>query len=142
MLHENRQMIEIMIQSAREMLPHAYAPYSRFHVAATLLAASGHMYRGCNIENAAFGPSVCAERTAFFQAICQGERDFQGIVILGGPDGIIQRPTPPCGVCRQVMIEFCDPKTFEIILPTVDGSYKIYTLEELQPLYFSHENIL
>ena len=96
-----------LVALAEDAMTRAYAPYSRFHVGAALLCADGAVYTGCNIENAAFGPSVCAERVAFFSAVRDGERDFVKIAVVGGPNGKIRSFTAPCGVCRQVMREFC-----------------------------------
>lgn len=96
-----------LVALAEAAMTRAYAPYSRFHVGAALLCANGTVYTGCNIENAAFGPSVCAERVAFFSAVRDGERDFVKIAVVGGPGGKIRTFTAPCGVCRQVMREFC-----------------------------------
>lgn len=128
-----------LIKTAYEAQENAYAPYSHFHVGAALLTTSGTIYTGCNIENAAFSPTNCAERTAFFKAISEGEREFQAIAIVGNSEGEQPSPTKftsPCGVCRQVMMEFCDPKTFQVILASTPEHYKIYTLEELLPLGF------
>ena len=130
---------EELVKLACEAMERAYAPYSRFLVGAALLTKSGKVYQGCNIENAAFGPSNCAERTAFFRAIYEEEREFSAIAIVGGLHGVIRGFTAPCGVCRQVMQEFCSPD-FEIHL--WDGSvYRTYTLGELLPLGFSSETI-
>ena len=112
----NKLPIPEMIRRAFSALPFAYAPYSHFKVGAALLTEDGEVYTGCNIENAAFGPGNCAERTAIFKAVSEGKRDFIAICIVnenqdGGHDFC-----PPCGVCRQVMAEFCDPETFQIIL--------------------------
>ena len=96
----------------------------------------GTIYTGCNIENAAYGPSNCAERTAIFKAVSEGKKDFVAIAIVGGKNGVIEDFCPPCGVCRQVMAEFCSPD-FEIILCKSDGEYKKYTLAELLPAAFS-----
>ncbi len=90
----------------------AYAPYSGFQVGAALLTEDGKIYTGCNIENAAYTPTICAERTAFFKAVSEGEREFKAICIAGGKDGTVDDFTPPCGVCRQVMMEFTDPERF------------------------------
>ena len=100
-----------LIKEAMEAKKMAYAPYSHFRVGAALLTKSGKVYRGCNIENAAFTPTNCAERTAFFKALSEGEKEFQAIAINGDADDYLF----PCGVCRQVMVEFCDLKTFEVI---------------------------
>ena len=96
-----------LIALAAEMTRHSYAPYSHFHVGAALLCRDGRVWTGCNIENAAFGPTVCAERVAFFSAIRDGARDFERIAVVGGEEGRITSFTYPCGGCRQVMREFC-----------------------------------
>ena len=118
---------------AREM---SYSPYSNFCVGAALLTKDGKVYKGCNIENAAYGPSNCAERTAIFKAVSEGERDFEAIAIVGAPKGeALSEFCSPCGVCRQVMSEFCS-KDMPVVL--YDGKdIKTYTLEELLPLSFS-----
>ena len=120
--------------SARE---NAYAPYSGFMVGAALLCKDGTVYTGCNIENAAFTPTNCAERTAFFKAVYEGEREFAAIAINGDGDDYLY----PCGVCRQVMMEFCDPKTFKIILAVSKDKYDVFTLKELLPLGFGPVNL-
>ena len=125
-----------MIDTAIEQLKFSYTPYSNFKVGAALLTKSGKIYTGCNIENASYTPTNCAERTAFFKAVSEGVRDFQAICIVGGKDGKLTEYTAPCGVCRQVMMEFCNPKTFQIILAVDKERYEIYTLEELMPLGF------
>ena len=127
-----KQLIETAVK-AREM---AYAPYSHYKVGAALLAKSGKIYTGCNVENASFTPTNCAERTAFFKAISEGDREFEMIAIVGGKDGEeLSKNCTPCGVCRQVMTEFCD-KDFKIILGTPDD-FKVLTLEEIMPYSFS-----
>lgn len=118
----------------------AYAPYSGYKVGAALLTADGTVYTGCNIENAAYSPSVCAERVAFFNAISHGERNFTAIAVAGGNDGRIEGAFPPCGVCRQVMAEFCPPE-FKVLVVTGTDSYKKYTLFELLPEAFTPKNI-
>lgn len=120
--------------AAKEM---AYAPYSHFRVGAALLTKSGKIYRGCNIENAAFTPTNCAERTAFFKAISEGEKEFKAIVVNGDADDYLF----PCGVCRQVMVEFCDLKTFEVIVANNTEDYKVFTLEQLMPGVFNAEEM-
>lgn len=130
-----------LILEAGKMMGMAYAPYSGFKVGAALLTASREIYTGCNIENAAFSPTVCAERTAFFKAISEGEREFAAIAIIGGKDGIPTGYTAPCGVCRQVMAEFCSPQDFYVILARSEGDYRKYRLEELFPLGFSPKNL-
>ena len=129
-------MVEKLIDTAIEQLKFSYTPYSNFKVGAALLTKSGKIYTGCNIENASYTPTNCAERTAFFKAVSEGVRDFQAICIVGGKDGKLTGYTAPCGVCRQVMMEFCNPKTFQIILAVDKERYEIYTLEELMPLGF------
>ena len=130
-----------LVELAFSMLPRAYAPYSRFHVGAALLGEDGKVYLGCNIENAAHTPTNCAERTAFFKAVSEGEREFSAICIVGGKNGILTDYTAPCGVCRQVMMEFCDPETFQIILAISKEQYKIFTLKEILPLGFGPLNL-
>lgn len=114
----------------------AYTPYSHFQVGAALLTRTGTVYPGCNIENAAYTPTNCAERTAFFSAVAQGERDFAAIAIVGGPQGDVLDYTAPCGVCRQVMMEFCDPDTFRILVARSPEDYRVFTLRELMPQSF------
>lgn len=133
----DRQLINLAEQASRN----AYVPYSHFAVGAALLAKSGKVYRGCNVENAAYGPTNCAERTAFFTAVCAGEREFEALAICGGPAGKpVSELCAPCGVCRQVIREFC-PDDFPIVL-TTDGT-KLYetTLAELLPLSFSADDL-
>ena len=122
-------MVEKLIDTAIKQLKFSYTPYSNFKVGAALLTKSGKIYTGCNIENASYTPTNCAERTAFFKAVSEGVRDFQAICIVGGKDGKLTEYTAPCGVCRQVMMEFCNPKTFQIILAVDKERYEIYTLE-------------
>ena len=131
-----------LIETAIEQLQYSYTPYSGFKVGAALRAKNGMIYTGCNIENAAYTPTNCAERTAFFKAVSEGVRDFQAICIVGGKDGKLTEYTAPCGVCRQVMMEFCNPKTFQIILAVDKERYEIYTLEELMPLGFGPLNLV
>lgn len=135
-------MVEKLIDTAIEQLKFSYTPYSNFKVGAALLTKSGKIYTGCNIENASYTPTNCAERTAFFKAVSEGVRDFQAICIVGGKDGRLTEYTAPCGVCRQVMMEFCNPKTFQIILAVDKERYEIYTLEELMPLGFGPLNLV
>lgn len=122
-------------------MDYAYAPYSEFKVGAALLAEDGTVFRGCNVENAAYGPSNCAERTAIFKAVSEGQREFTAICIVGGKAGVLESFTPPCGVCRQVMAEFCHPDKFKIILAVSDEEFHIYTLAELLPMGFGPGNI-
>lgn len=135
-------MIEKLIDTAIEQLKFSYTPYSNFKVGAALLAKNGEIFTGCNIENASYTPTNCAERTAFFKAVSEGVREFRAICIVGGKDGKLTEYTAPCGVCRQVMMEFCDPKTFQIILAVDKERYEIYTLEELMPLGFRPLNLV
>lgn len=118
----------------------AYAPYSGFRVGAALLAKSGEVYLGSNIENAAYTPTVCAERTAFFKAVSEGETEFFAIAVAGGNGDKVGGAFPPCGVCRQVMAEFCDGD-FKILTVTGDDTFEEYTLTELLPLAFSPKNL-
>ena len=135
-------MVEKLIDTAIEQLQFSYTPYSNFKVGAALLAKNGEIYTGCNIENASYTPTNCAERTAFFKAVSEGVRDFQAICIVGGKEGKLTEYTAPCGVCRQVMMEFCDLKTFQIILAIDKERYEIYTLKELMPLGFGPLNLV
>ena len=129
-------LIEKLIKKAIEMLNFSYAPYSNFHVGAALLTSEGEIYTGCNIENAAYGPSNCAERTAIFKAVSEGKKEFEAIAIVGGKNGKIENFCPPCGVCRQVLAEFCK-KDFEIVLAKSTNEYKLMTLEQPLPESFS-----
>ena len=124
---------------ALEARTFAYAPYSHFQVGAALLTKEGQIFTGCNIENAAYTPTICAERTAIFKAASEGYRNFTAIAVTGGRSGI--GLAAPCGVCRQVMMEFCDPESFQIILATDTEHYDIYTLKELLPLGFGPANL-
>ncbi len=115
----------------------AYAPYSGYRVGAALLAASGRVYTGCNIENASYTPTVCAERTAVFKAVSEGEREFTLLAVAGGKDGKVAGAFPPCGVCRQVLAEFCPPETPIVLVKDAEGNYEMHTLGELLPLSFT-----
>lgn len=142
LIRDFKMNVELLIEKAISMLDFSYVPYSHFHVGAALLTKDGKIFGGCNIENSAFGPSNCAERTAFFKAISEGFHSFEAIAIVGGKENPetktieIKDLCPPCGVCRQVMSEFCD-KDFKVILATKTNNYKIFSLEELLPLSFS-----
>jgi len=129
-----------LVEEAIKMLNFSYVPYSHFHVGAALLTTEDEIYTGCNIENSAFGPTNCAERTAFFKAISEGKKTFKAIAIVGGPDGVIKDFCPPCGVCRQVMREFCKDD-FEIILGKSPDNYIVKTLKEILPLSFGSEDL-
>lgn len=137
---EEKQIKE-MIDLAIRQMDYSYAPYSHFHVGAVLLAKNGTYYTGCNIENAAYTPTNCAERTAFFKAVSEGMRDFRAICIVGGKDGVPIEYAAPCGVCRQVMMEFCDPKTFRVITAISEDTYLDKTLEEMLPFGFGPSNL-
>ena len=131
-----------LILEAKKARTHAYAPYSHHSVGAALLTKSGKIYHGCNIENAGFSPTICAERNAFFKAVYDGEREFDRIAVVGGLEGTDENaPCAPCGVCRQVMMEFCDPETFKIILANGPDAQLEMTLKELLPLGFGPSNI-
>lgn len=134
---DNRELIRLAL-AARQM---AYAPYSKYRVGAALLTKQGKVYQGCNIENAAYTPSNCAERTAFFKAVSEGERGFEAIAIVGGSQDNPTDYAYPCGVCRQVMMEFCNPQQFQIILATSTQQYEIFTLQELLPRGFGPDNL-
>ena len=127
--------IKNMIRMANEARERAYVPYSKFHVGACLKAKNGAYYLGCNIENAAYTPTNCAERTAMFKAVYEGEREFDALAIIWDGDDY----AVPCGVCRQVMAEFCDPKKFKVILASGREKYRILRLEELLPFGFGSE---
>ena len=129
-------LVEEMISLAIQQLNFSYTPYSGFKVGAALLAEDGTLYTGCNIENAAYTPTNCAERTAFFKAVSEGVRSFRAICVVGGKDGVLTEYAAPCGVCRQVMMEFCDPDRFQVILATGTDHYDIFTLRELLPQGF------
>lgn len=126
---------EKLIAAAIEAKEKSYSPYSKFKVGAALLSSDGEIFTGCNIENSAYSPTNCAERTAFFKAVSEGVRDFKAIAVVGG-ELEKEKYCPPCGVCRQVMSEFCDPETFVIILASGTEDYKTYLLKELLPLSF------
>lgn len=137
----DKNLAGTLIEKAIEQLQFSYAPYSNFKVGAALLAKNGTIYGGCNIENASYSPTNCAERTAFFKAVSEGIKEFEAICVVGGKDGILTGYASPCGVCRQVMMEFCDPGTFQIILATGKEQYEIFTLEEILPLGFGQKNL-
>lgn len=127
---------EKLVELAKEAMQKAYAPYSGYYVGAALLTRAGKVYTGCNIENSAFGPTNCAERTAFFKAVSEGEREFSAIAVVGGKGGEITGIFPPCGVCRQVMQEFCDPD-FLIYMGGKNGEIQSISLKKLLPYGFS-----
>jgi len=129
---------EKLVALAMEAMQKAYVPYSGYKVGAALLCADGTVYQGCNIENASYSPTVCAERTAFFKAVYDGHRDFKAIAVCGGKDGVITGAFPPCGVCRQVMREFCKDD-FEIHMIGANGTFETYTLSQILPFSFKAE---
>lgn len=133
-----------LIEKAFDAQKFCYTPYSNFNVGAALLCDDGTIYQGCNIENAAYTPTNCAERTAFFKAISEGRNKFTAIAIVGNKKGV--KPgegnfCAPCAVCRQVMAEFCDLKTFKIIIAKSTEEYLEYTLDELLPLAFTGKDL-
>ena len=136
-----KEQIIKMIEIALSQLAYSYTPYSDFKVGAALLGKNGRIYTGCNIENAAYTPTNCAERTAFFKAVSEGVKEFDAICIVGGMNGIAVEYTAPCGVCRQVMMEFCQPETFQIILAVDEENYKVCSLRELFPFGFGPDNL-
>lgn len=130
---------EQLASLAKDAMEKAYSPYSGYKVGAALLCKDGSVYTGCNVENASFSATNCAERTAFFKAVSEGKKEFSAIAICGGKDGVIEGLFPPCGVCRQVMREFCDDD-FEIHLLRKDG-IETYTLGQLLPVSFQPDTI-
>ncbi len=131
-----------LVRMALEARTFAYAPYSGFRVGAALLAEDGRIFTGCNVENAAYGPSNCAERTAVFKAVSEGARSFTAIAVAGGAgEDAPDRYTAPCGVCRQVLMEFCAPERFLVLLGKGDLTWEEYTLAELLPVSFSPQNL-
>ena len=125
-----------LIRCALQAREFSYSPYSHFRVGAALLCKDGTVYDGCNIENRAYGPTNCAERTAFFKAVSEGRREFEAIAIVGGAEGEEPDWCYPCGVCRQVMAEFCDADDFRIVCAKSEREYKVYTLRVLLPEMF------
>lgn len=133
----DRELIDLAIEARKA----AYTPYSNFKVGAALLSRNGEVYKGCNIENAAYTPTNCAERTAFFKAVSEGVTDFEAIAIVGGYDKEGLKFCPPCGVCRQVMMEFCKSDKFRVLLLNEKGEIKSYLLKELLPFGFGPKNL-
>ena len=131
-----------LIKSAIDSLNFSYAPYSHFNVAAAVLASSGKIYTGVNVENASYPAGICAERNAIFHAVACGEREITAIAIVGGLNGQITDYCPPCGVCRQVMREFCDPSQMTVIIAKSNDEYKEMTLAELLPESFGPDSIV
>ena len=133
--------IKTLIQSALNARQKAYAPYSGFKVGAALIAKNGTVYDGCNIENASYSCTNCAERTAFFKAVSEGITEFKAIAIVGGLGETPDKPCSPCGVCRQVMFEFCDYDEFDVIMAISVDEYEVVKLKDLMPYSFSAENL-
>ena len=132
-----------IIAAAIEARKKSYSPYSHYQVGAALLAKNGQVVTGCNIENAAYTPTNCAERTAFFKAVSDGVRDFRAIAIVGSPEGDeLTQYANPCGVCRQVMMEFCNPSDFQIIVAKSQDDYRVMTLQEFLPEGFGPNNLM
>ena len=131
-----RELCDLAVKAAET----SYSPYSGFSVGAALLCADGSIYTGCNIENSSYSATNCAERVAFQNAVSDGKRDFVAIAIAGGREVIGERPLPPCGICRQVMAEFCDPDAFRVLIPSKKGVDE-YLLRELLPLNFSKNDL-
>lgn len=131
-----KDMIRHLISKAAEARLKSYCPYSGFAVGAALLLKSGEVITGCNIENVSFGASNCAERTAIFKAVSQGKKDFVAIAVVGGK-GEAADYCPPCGICLQVMAEFCDPEKFCVILSNSNENSRVYFLKELLPAAFT-----
>ncbi len=131
----------LLMERAREMLQYSYIPYSGYAVGAALLTEEGKIYTGCNIENASYTPTNCAERTAFFKAVSEGEQHFKAIAVVGGKKRVAEDNCTPCGVCRQVMMEFCNPDTFEIILGRNETDAVSYKLKEILPMGFGPGNL-
>ena len=129
-----------LLLSAIKAMEKSYSPYSGCKVGAALLCKNGKVFTGANIENASFSPTICAERVAIFKAVNEGERDFLKIAVAGGKNGIINGIFAPCGVCRQVMREFCNDD-FQIIMGENEEDYKVVTLKDLLPLSFSPDNV-
>lgn len=138
----DEKTIQTLIAAAYDARKLSYTPYSHYRVGAALLAENGQIFTGCNIENAAYTPTNCAERTAFFKAVSEGIRDFQAIAVMGSPEGdVLTQYAYPCGVCRQVMMEFCNPSDFQVIVAKTADDYRVMALRELLPEGFGPENL-
>ncbi len=131
---------KLLIEKAAEARNFAYTPYSHFKVGAALLAKNGKVFTGCNVENATYTPTVCAERTAFFKAVSEGVKDFEAIAIVGGKEGQLAPFCAPCGVCRQVMAEFCDVSNFKLVLGTPEH-FEVYLLRDVLPFAFTPKDL-
>nr|WP_276938066.1 cytidine deaminase [Helcococcus sueciensis] len=134
-------MIKEDIRLALDNIKFSSAPYSNFNVSAVLTTKNGEKFTGVNIESASFTPTICAERVAIFKAVSEGIKEFSRIVVVGGLEGVVKELTTPCGVCRQVMMDYCDPKTFEIVIAVDEDNYEVYTLEELLPKGFGPKDL-
>ncbi|MDY3730682.1 MAG: cytidine deaminase [Candidatus Choladocola sp.] len=134
--------VKELIRFAYEAQSRSYSPYSGFATGAALEADNGRIFLGCNIENAAYSPTNCAERTAFFKAVSEGVRTFSRIAIVGNYPGREGDYCAPCGVCRQVMAEFCNPETFQVILARSPEEYRVYLLKDLLPVNFGPSNLI
>ena len=137
---DEKRIIEL-IEAAAKAREFSYSPYSNYMVGAAVRTTDGEIYTGCNIENAAYGPTNCGERTAIFKAVSEGKRVFDAIAIVGGKRGGTGDYAAPCGVCRQVMMEFCNPETMQIIVAKNTEEYKIFTLAQLLPEGFGAANL-
>lgn len=130
-----------LIKEALAAREFAYTPYSKFNVGAALFCKNGRVFRGCNIESASYTPTNCAERTAFFKAVSEGEREFSAIAIVGGPAGAPPADfCYPCGVCRQVMAEFCG-RDFKVYIAKSESEIREYSLDEIIPFAFTQEDL-
>lgn len=139
----DEKTIRALITAAIEARKKSYSPYSHYQVGAALLAKDERVFTGCNIENAAYTPTNCAERTAFFKAVSDGVRGFRAIAIVGSPEGDeLMQYANPCGVCRQVMMEFCNPSDFQIIVAKSQDDYRVVTLKEFLPEGFGPNNLM
>ena len=140
----NNEIIRELITTALETRKRSYSPYSKYAVGAAVLAESGRIYGGCNIENASYGATVCAERVAIFSAVAAGEKKITALAVVGGPadaGGVMPDEASPCGICRQVMREFGDPAEMEIVIAKSINDYRIFKLAELLPESFGPENL-
>ena len=139
---EQGMPVKELIRFAYEAQSRSYSPYSGFATGAALEADNGRIFLGCNIENAAYSPTNCAERTAFFKAVSEGVRSFSRIAIVGNYPGREGDYCAPCDVCRQVMAEFCNPETFQVILARSPEEYRVYLLKDLLPVNFGPSNLI
>ena len=137
-----REVEQQLMRTAIEYRKRSYSPYSGYQVGAALLTVDGEIFGGCNVENASFSPTNCAERTALFKAVSEGKTEFAAIAVVGGKAGESPEFCTPCGVCRQALVEFCNPKEFMVYLGTGVEDYKAYLLEELLPFSFTPKNVL